>query len=271
MEEENTMKPIGEGNPTPLLEVRNLTRSFGGILAVNALSFDVFREGITGLIGPNGAGKTTVFNLITGVYAPSVGTIKLEGNDIAGLRPNIIVSAGIARTFQNIRLFKNLSCLENVKVPLAQKKGYGLCSALLGLPKAKRAERNTSIKALELLDALGIANMAERPAATLPYGVQRKLEIARALAGAPKLLLLDEPAAGMNEAETEVLAESIVKVQKNFGVAILLIEHHINLVMNICEHVVVMERGGLLAEGLPESIRVNERVIHSYLGRRGQT
>ena len=263
-----------------LLEVANLSRSFGGIKAVDSLSFSVEsvsdvksssgsdRGGIAGLIGPNGAGKTTVFNLITGVYRPSEGAVLLDGVDLTGHRPDRIVRAGVARTFQNIRLFNRMTCLENIMVPLLQRCSYGLTGAFFRHPAARAQEKQVRSTALQLMDAMGIADTAQLVSSTLPYGLQRKLEIARALACAPKLLLLDEPAAGMNDAETHELAQTLVRVQKNFSVSILLIEHHINLVMDICSHIVVMERGRLLAEGPPREIRGDERVITAYLGRR---
>ncbi len=257
-----------------LLEVANLSRSFGGIKAVDSLSFGIKsdsgsdRGGITGLIGPNGAGKTTVFNLITGVYRPSEGAVLLDGVDLTGHRPDRIVRAGVARTFQNIRLFNRMTCLENIMVPLLQRCSYGLTGAFFRHPAARAQEKQVRSTALQLMDAMGIADTAQLVSSTLPYGLQRKLEIARALACAPKLLLLDEPAAGMNDAETHELAQTLVRVQKNFSVSILLIEHHINLVMDICSHIVVMERGRLLAEGPPREIRGDERVITAYLGRR---
>jgi ABC-type branched-subunit amino acid transport system ATPase component len=254
-----------------LLELRGLSRSFGGIHAVEALSFDVAQDEITGLIGPNGAGKTTVFNLITGVYRPTAGTIGLRGIDLTAKRPHEIVRAGISRTFQNIRLFNRMTCLENVMVPLFARgrSGFG---AFFRTPFVRREEKQAREAAFSVLDDMGLADAAHRPASTLPYGLQRKLEIARALTcgfstDGPRLLLLDEPAAGMNDAETRELGEVILKVKKNFGVTIMLIEHHINLVMDICTHVVVLERGTLLAEGPPRAIRNDERVIAAYLGR----
>jgi ABC-type branched-subunit amino acid transport system ATPase component len=255
----------------PLLEVRGLTRSFGGIRAVDALSFDVTRGGIMGLIGPNGAGKTTVFNLITGVYRPAAGTISLNGIDLTAKRPHEVVRAGVSRTFQNIRLFNRMTCLENVMVPLFVW-GRSSLGAFFRTPFVREEERRTREKALAVMEKMGLADAAHRPASTLPYGLQRKLEIARALAcGLPvqgaHLLLLDEPAAGMNDAETKELGEVIVKVQKDFDVTVMLIEHHINLVMDICTHIAVMDRGALLAEGPPQAVRDDERVVAAYLGR----
>ena len=251
-----------------LLEVRGLTRAFGGIKAVDSLSFDAPEGGITGLIGPNGAGKTTVFNLITGVYRPTAGTIRLSGESLTGRRPDDIVRAGVARTFQNIRLFSRMTCLENVTTPILARASYGPISAVFRTPAARSAERAARAKALAIMRELGIEGSAPSQASNLPYGMQRKLEIARALACSPKLVLLDEPAAGMNDAETRELGETIKRVLANFGVTILLIEHHINLVLDICNHVVVMERGALLARGTPEDIRENGAVVEAYLGRR---
>jgi ABC-type branched-subunit amino acid transport system ATPase component len=251
-----------------LLEVRGLTRVFGGIKAVDSLSFDAIEGGITGLIGPNGAGKTTVFNLITGVYRPTAGTIRLSGESLIGRRPDDVVRAGVARTFQNIRLFARMTCLENVTTPILARASYGPVSAIFRTPAARSAERAAREKAFAIMKELGIEGSASLQASNLPYGMQRKLEIARALACSPKLVLLDEPAAGMNDAETHELGETIKRVLANFGVTILLIEHHINLVLDICTHVVVMERGALLAHGAPGDIRENDAVVEAYLGRR---
>ncbi|MDR3164653.1 MAG: ABC transporter ATP-binding protein [Synergistaceae bacterium] len=251
-----------------LLEVRGLTRVFGGIRAVDSLSFDAHEGGITGLIGPNGAGKTTVFNLITGVYRPTAGTVCLAGGRLTGCRPDDVVRAGVARTFQNIRLFARRTCLENVTTPILARASYGPIAAVLRTPSARSAERAAREKAFAIMEELGIERFASFQASNLPYGMQRKLEIARALACSPKVLLLDEPAAGMNDAETHELGETIKRALEDFGVTILLIEHHINLVLDICTHVVVMERGALLAHGTPGDIRENPAVVEAYLGRR---
>ena len=253
-----------------ILEVKGLTRSFGGIRAVDGLSFEAARGEITGLIGPNGAGKTTVFNLITAVYRPTAGTIRLEETDLANMRPFEVVRLGIARTFQNIRLFARMTCLENVMTPLLARVRYGPFQALARTRSARLEEALAKEHAFTIMRDLEIDGEASRPAGTLPYGVQRKLEIARALACSPKLLLLDEPAAGMNDAETHELGETIERVRRDFSVTIILIEHHINLVMNICSHVVVIERGALLAAGAPRDIRGNDRVVDAYLGRPGR-
>jgi ABC-type branched-subunit amino acid transport system ATPase component len=262
------MNETGISSPDDILEVHGLTRTFGGIRAVDGLSFSARRDGITGLIGPNGAGKTTVFNLITAVYRPTSGSILFNGADLVGKKPYEVIHAGIARTFQNIRLFGRVSCLENVMIPILARASYGPLSALMRTPSARKENRAAREKALSIMDEIGISDAAVRQASTLPYGLQRKLEIARALACSPNLLLLDEPAAGMNDAETRELGATIEKVRRNFGVSIILIEHHINLVMDICTHLVVMERGALLASGASNEIRRDERVVESYLGRR---
>ena len=253
--------------PTPLLSVRGLTRDFGGIRAVDSFSFDVPEGSVTGIIGPNGAGKTTVFNLITGVYRPTAGEILFKGEPIGGHRPDRIVRAGIARTFQNIRLFNRRSCLENVLTPLLQREQSSFFAALAGTPSARRMERSLREKAFDLLTSLGLDKFAPLQANTLPYGLQRKLEIARALATNPSLLLLDEPAAGMNPEETRSLARLIAEVREKFDVTILLIEHHMDLVMNICSPVIVINFGTLLAVGTPDEVRTNPDVVAAYLGK----
>ena len=251
-----------------LLSVSGLTKDFGGIRAVDAFSFEVREGSITGIIGPNGAGKTTVFNLVTGLYTPTSGTIRFRGEEIGGCRPDAIVRRGIARTFQNIRLFNRRTCLENVLTPLLQRERCSFLGALLGLPAVRRMERALHEKAHDLLDALGLGKYASFEASTLPYGLQRKLEIARALATEPSLLLLDEPAAGMNPEETLGLANLISEVREKFNVTILLIEHHMDLVMNICSPIVVMNFGALLATGTPDEVRENPGVVAAYLGER---
>ncbi len=252
---------------SPLLSVIGLTRDFGGIRAVDSFSFDVPEGSVTGIIGPNGAGKTTVFNLITGVYRPTAGDILFKGESIGGHRPDRIVRAGIARTFQNIRLFNRRSCLENVLTPLLQRERSSFFAALAGTPSARRTERSLREKAFDLLTSLGLDRYASLQANTLPYGLQRKLEIARALATDPSLLLLDEPAAGMNPEETRSLARLIADVKEKFAVTVLLIEHHMDLVMNICSPVIVINFGALLAEGTPEEVRANPDVVAAYLGK----
>ncbi|HOO88363.1 MAG TPA: ABC transporter ATP-binding protein [Synergistales bacterium] len=251
-----------------LLSVAGLTKDFGGIRAVDSFSFEVREGSITGIIGPNGAGKTTVFNLVTGLYKPTSGTIRFLGEEIGGNRPDVIVRHGIARTFQNIRLFNRRTCLENVLTPLLQRERCSFLGAMLGLPSVRRMERTLHDKAHSLLAALGLDTFASFEASTLPYGLQRKLEIARALATEPSLLLLDEPAAGMNPEETHSLANLIAEVREKFNVTILLIEHHMDLVMNICSPIVVMNFGALLATGTPEAVRANPEVVKAYLGER---
>lgn len=251
----------------PLLQVRGLTKTFGGIGAVDNFSFEVKEGSITGIIGPNGAGKTTVFNLVTGVYQPSGGEVLLDGEEIGGLRPDMIVRKGIARTFQNIRLFNRRTCLENVLTPLLQRAGCSFLGALLGSPAARRMERDLNEKARELLESLGLEKYADWQADSLPYGLQRKLEIARALATEPRLLLLDEPAAGMNPEETRNLACLVSEIREKFNLTVLLIEHHMDLVMNICSPIIVMNFGALLATGTPGEIRLNPAVVAAYLGK----
>ncbi|MCL1940700.1 MAG: ABC transporter ATP-binding protein [Synergistaceae bacterium] len=253
-----------------LLEVKGLSRNFGGINAVDSLSFEAKSGIVTGIIGPNGAGKTTVFNLITGIYKPTGGQILFNGQNCAGQRPDSIVKTGISRTFQNIRLFKHCTCLENVLTPILQRKKYNILSALVRFGRALRMEREATEEAMSVLSVMGLAGKAKRVSGTLPYGLQRKLEIARALASSPKLLLLDEPAAGMNPEETLSLVELISGIRRKFGLTILLIEHHMDLVMNICDHIVVMESGRLLFRGAPDEVRRNEKVIEAYLGRRSR-
>ncbi|MDD3391376.1 MAG: ABC transporter ATP-binding protein, partial [Synergistaceae bacterium] len=226
---------------------------------------------ITGIIGPNGAGKTTVFNLVTGIYRPTAGSIFFEGEEMAGLRPDKIVRKGIARTFQNIRLFNRRTCLDNVLTPLLQRERCSFTGALFGTPGARRLERELHGRAIELLSALGLGKYASWQANTLPYGLQRKLEIARALATEPKLLLLDEPAAGMNPEETRALADLVAEVRWKFNVTMLLIEHHMDLVMKICTPIVVMNFGALLAAGTPDEVRENPEVVAAYLGKGKKT
>ena len=250
-----------------LLEVKGLSRNFGGINAVDSLSFEAKSNIVTGIIGPNGAGKTTVFNLITGIYKPTGGEILFDGQNCAGLRPDRIVKIGISRTFQNIRLFKRCTCLENVLTPILVRKKCSILSALVRFGAALKVEREAKEEAMSVLSVMGLKDEAKREAGTLPYGLQRKLEIARAIAASPKLLLLDEPAAGMNPEETLSLVDLISEISRKFNLTILLIEHHMDLVMNICSHIVVMESGALLFRGSPDEVRHNEKVIEAYLGK----
>ena len=250
----------------PLLEVKGLTKAFGGIRAVDGLTFAVAPDAITGIIGPNGAGKTTVFNLVTGVYRPDGGAIDFSGRSLLGIRPDQIVGAGIARTFQNIRLFNRRTCLENVLTPMLQRAPYGVPAALLRTPAVRKVDRELREKSRLLLAEMGLEKMADVQASALPYGLQRKLEIARALAMEPKLLLLDEPAAGMNPEEVEQLNDLILGIHRDFKLTILVIEHHMELVMTICPHIVCMNFGAKIAEGGPEDIQSHPEVLKAYLG-----
>lgn len=249
-----------------MLEVTSLGISFGGLRAVDELSMKIEEGGLVGLIGPNGAGKTTVFNMLTGVYRPTDGGIRLDGQNLIGKKPHDICKMGVARTFQNIRLFSNLSVLDNVKTGLHNEITYTLAESLLHIGSYRVKERAMDRRALELLEVFGLENVADYRAANLPYGKQRKLEIARALATDPMLLLLDEPAAGMNPNETEELMETIELVRKKFGVTVLLIEHDMKLVSGICEYLYVLNFGRLLAEGTPSEVLKNPEVVTAYLG-----
>lgn len=249
-----------------MLEVKNLSISFGGLRAVDDFSVTIEKGCLYGLIGPNGAGKTTVFNLLTGVYKPNEGIIKLDGKNITGKKTIEINREGIARTFQNIRLFKDLSVLDNVKIGLHNQNAYGTLTGILRLPKYYKVEKEMNEKALELLKVFDLDKEASTLASNLPYGKQRKLEIARALATNPKLLLLDEPAAGMNPNETQELMDTIHFVREHFDMTILLIEHDMKLVSGICEELTVLNFGRVLCQGKTTEVLNNPEVIKAYLG-----
>ncbi|MEN6313733.1 MAG: ABC transporter ATP-binding protein [Clostridiaceae bacterium] len=254
----------------PILSVKKLTKSFGGLTAVSNLNIELNQGELVGLIGPNGAGKTTVFNLLTGVYVPSSGTITLsrDGSEkiLQGLKPYTICKAGLARTFQNIRLFKDLTVLDNVRIAMHKNVRYGLMSSFLHLPSYGREEKKLIEESMELLSIFKLEDKKDEFARNLPYGEQRHLEIARALATNPILLLLDEPAAGMNPAETAQLTETIGWIREKFKLTILLIEHDMSLVMKICERIYVLDYGIIIANGTPDEIKSNQRVIEAYLG-----
>ena len=249
-----------------LLEVKNLSISFGGLRAVDNFNLNIEKGELYGLIGPNGAGKTTVFNLLTGVYKPDEGFIKLDGKDITGHRTVEINKDGIARTFQNIRLFKQLSVLDNVKAGLHNHHSYSTLTGIFRLPKYWKTEKEMNERAMEILKVFGLDVHADRLASNLPYGPQRKLEIARAMATEPKLLLLDEPAAGMNPNETQELMDTIQFVREHFDMTILLIEHDMKLVSGICERLTVLNFGQILTEGKTSEVLNNPEVIKAYLG-----
>lgn len=253
-------------NEKCVLKTENLGIDFGGLTAVNDFNIEINYHEIYGLIGPNGAGKTTIFNLLTKVYEPTRGKIFLDGEDITKESTVQVNKLGIARTFQNIRLFKDLTVLDNVKIGMNQSMNYTLIEGILKLPRYHHEEKEVEKKALELLKVTGLDEFSQVKAKNLPYGKQRKLEIARALATSPKLLLLDEPAAGMNPTETAELMDMIQFIKNQFDISILLIEHDMKFVMGICDRITVLNFGQVLATGLPEEIRNNEEVIAAYLG-----
>ena len=251
----------------PVLDVRNLGIDFGGLTDVDGFNITIGPTEISGLIGPNGAGKTTIFNLLTGVYQPTRGSVLINGIDIKGMPTHKVNRLGIARTFQNIRLFTDMTALDNVKVGMHHAIKCSFLSSLLHLPSYYKAEKKANEKAMELLDFMGLADVADVKAGSLPYGVQRRLEIVRALATNPSIILLDEPAAGMNPSETAELMHQIRRIRDTFHIAIFLIEHDMNLVMNVCEAIAVVNYGRLIAKGTPDEIRANPAVIEAYLGK----
>jgi branched-chain amino acid transport system ATP-binding protein len=263
----NTMTVVPTTETTTLpLEIKNLCKSFGGLRACSDVNFQLKQNSLTGLIGPNGAGKTTVFNLITGVYLPTEGEVLYNGVDISGLPPHTINQMGIARTFQNIRLFPNLTVLDNVRIAYHPHAGYSLFDSIVGNQRFQQKDKELTEKAVEFLAVFNLHDRLNETAKNLPYGEQRRLEIARALASEPKLLLLDEPAAGMNPQETVVLMDLIHFIRERFHLTILLIEHQMRVVMGICETINVMDFGQIIAHGTPQEIQSNTKVIEAYLG-----
>jgi len=260
--------PERDVDKRPVLETRHLGIEFGGLKAVEDFNIAVGRTEIAGLIGPNGAGKTTVFNLLTKVYQPTTGTVLIDGKDTAGMNTVQANHLGIARTFQNIRLFSNMTVEDNVRIGLHNQVKYGMFSGIFRLPTFWQGEKKQHEQALDLLSIFDMQDMANVKAGSLPYGAQRRLEIVRALATNPKLLLLDEPAAGMNPHETEELMDNIIKIRDKFQIAIMLIEHDMNLVMGICEGICVLNYGRIIAKGTAAEIQSNPTVIEAYLGKR---
>lgn len=253
-------------NTQVLLEARKITMQFGGLKAVDNLEFNIGRGELMGLIGPNGAGKTTVFNMLTGVYQPTSGEVIFDGKPIVNMKPNQISRIGMTRTFQNIRLFRELSVLENVMIGGSQHQSYGLMASVFHSESFQRQEKSLTEKAMNLLSIFNLDLKCNDEAGSLPYGEQRKLEIIRALATDPKLICLDEPAAGMNHQETHSLMETIAKIRKDFKLTVLLIEHDMKLVMGICERIVVLDHGIKIEEGTPSLIQNSKKVIEAYLG-----
>ena len=263
----HSIVPERDVNEIPVLETRHLGIEFGGLKAVDDFNLTIGKTEIAGLIGPNGAGKTTVFNLLTKVYQPTMGTVLLNGRDTAGMNTVQANKLGIARTFQNIRLFDKMTVEENVRIGLHNQIKYDMFTGILRLPRYWKQEKRQHERARELLDIFGMQDLADEQAGSLPYGAQRRLEIVRALATEPKLLLLDEPAAGMNPHETEELMENIAKIRDRFQIAILLIEHDMSLVMGVCEGICVLNFGRIIAKGTADEIQANPAVIEAYLGK----